>query len=102
MKLKRVWYYPPITFFPRWWNMLGIPWRGDDEYGRRTFCWGTGLTGYLIWAYRTCQCEDCVDLRLDAELQQQHEELVKKYSKDFADDVLARRLRVREVQKRRA
>jgi hypothetical protein len=108
MKLKRVWYYGPATSV-RWWNWLGIPWLGDDEYGRRTFCWGTAFTGYVIWAYKACQCDDCVDIRLDFELEQQHaedarihEELRMKFSEEFADEVVQRRVHLRELQKRRA
>jgi hypothetical protein len=105
----RVWYYNPIYFKPRWWRQLGVPWLSDDEYGRRTLAWGTGITGYLFWAYRTCQCEDCVDITSEAQLEHQHEEDLKiyeelkvKFSEEFADEVVQRRVHLRELQKRRA
>lgn len=86
---KRIWYYNP-SYHPRWWNQWGIPWTGDDEFGRRTFCWGFWFTGYAIVAWKTCQCEDCVDSRT-------YEQLKEQWGDDFADDWLNYRVRMREV-----
>ena len=48
---------------PSWWHKCGIPYRGGDEWGRRTVVVGFGFLGYLVWAYRTCWCRDCHDVR---------------------------------------
>jgi hypothetical protein len=77
--------------------MLGVPHLGEDEYGRRTLVEGSFLTGYLVWAFKTCQCEDCVDIRYETQLDEQYEVLKEKYGQELADEV-----RLRELQKRRA
>lgn len=117
MSPKRLWFYSRKDYSPtHWWNRIGVPHRGDDEYGRRIVIIGTFLTGYALFAYWTCHCEDCVDLRTyaDTDHRQQMEaeneavtpellaELEEKYGADFADEVRERQLRVRLMQEERA
>jgi len=60
----QVWTYSKDTWDPRWWNKIGWPsFQGSDEWGRRTVVWGTFVTGYVVWAYRTCWCETCHEAR---------------------------------------
>jgi hypothetical protein len=88
MKISRWWFYHRSTGDRvSWWNRLGIPWLSVDEHGRRVIIWGTGLTGYLCYAYWTCHCEDCTDARTEQELLRQ-----------WGDDIDAD-LRVQFVQK---
>jgi len=58
-RASRVWFYHPRTWDPSWWNKAGVPFLGSDEWGRRTIVWGFGFIGYVVWAYRTCWCQEC-------------------------------------------
>lgn len=93
-KPKRIWFYSPFQWRDRWWNMLGWPSFGcTDEFWRRTIVWGTFFTGYIVIAGRVCTCEDCVDARLFEQLEQQ-------YDTDLADQVVTRRIRLRELPRK--
>jgi hypothetical protein len=85
-------YYSPLEWRPGFWNMTGWPFFADDEYGRKIVVIGTFFTGYLVWAYKTCHCEDCEDLRL-------YTRLCDDYGEGFAGEVLHRRVRLREMQR---
>jgi hypothetical protein len=60
---SRFWFYSRHTWDPRWWHKWGVPSHGGDEWGRRTIVWGVGLLGYVVWAYRTCWCQECHGVR---------------------------------------
>lgn len=62
-KSRRFWFYEASTWDPRWWHKLGVPSLGGDEWGRRTIVWGVGLLGYVVWAWRTCYCQQCHSAR---------------------------------------
>lgn len=60
----RFWTQTPKEWDPSpWWRRWGVPFWGGDEWGRRTVVVGFGFLGYLVWAYRTCWCRDCHDVR---------------------------------------
>ncbi|MDG4792121.1 hypothetical protein O7626_40615 [Micromonospora sp. WMMD1102] len=61
--IRRLWTYPAGEFDPAWWHKLGVPVFGGDEWGRRTVVIGTALTGYVVWAWRTCWCPECHEAR---------------------------------------
>lgn len=63
---KRWWMYTTEEYDPSWYEKLGWPARGDDEWGRRTVVIGTRWTGYVVWAWRTCWCQDCHEVRAQA------------------------------------
>jgi hypothetical protein len=91
--MKRVWTYEKNSWEPKhWWNALGVPERCQDDYGRLTWVWGFWFIGYVVIAYKTCHCEDCVDQRLWHHLKEQHDE-------EFADEVIEYRIRVRSMPK---
>ena len=57
------WRYRYGEFLPRWWNYL-LPYSGgSDEWGRRTLIVHVPLLGWIVWAYRTCPCPGCVEVR---------------------------------------
>lgn len=56
---KRFWTYSRSEWDPRWWNKIGIPQMGAEEWGRRTIIVGTWLTGYLCIVLWTCWCSEC-------------------------------------------
>lgn len=93
-KPKRFRWHSRARWDPGFWGYLGWPYFSEDEYGRCTIVWGTWLTGYLQVAYRTCRCEDCVDMRLFEQLEEQ-------YGVEFADEVLERRIRLRQLPQER-
>ena len=55
----RVWTYPRDEWDPPWWHKLGVPYLGGDEWGRKTVAVGLWFTGCVVWAWRTCWCQDC-------------------------------------------
>lgn len=55
---RRVWTYRRDEWDPPWWNKLGVPSFGADEWGRRTIVVGLWLVGYVVWAWRTCWCRE--------------------------------------------
>jgi len=59
---SRVWRYRYRDTHPSWWRYL-LPWRGGDEWGRRTWVIPVHPFGWLVWAWRTCHCEDCTAVR---------------------------------------
>lgn len=87
-KLPRWWLYPRGTWRPHWWNKIGWPFFGADEYGRLNVVIGFWFTGYLVLVTSVCQCEDCVDLRTFTLLKEH-------YGEDFADDWLNYQNRIR-------
>jgi hypothetical protein len=61
--MKRTWRYRYGSWLPPWWAYL-IPQIGStDEYGRKTAVIHIPFWGFLVWAYKTCHCEDCVESR---------------------------------------
>jgi hypothetical protein len=58
----RFWWYRYRNWTPRWWEWA-LPGRGGDEFGRRTLIIHVPFKGFLVWAYRTCHCADCVEAR---------------------------------------
>lgn len=63
MKVARFWTYPRRTWQPEGRNRWGWPYRGGDEWGRRTVVVGFWFVGCLVWAYWTCHCPDCREAR---------------------------------------
>ena len=55
---RRLWRYRYGDWRPGWLFYL-LPWPGSDEYGRRTWVVPVHPFGWLVWAWRTCHCEDC-------------------------------------------
>lgn len=68
----RVWHYGYRRWRPVWWQYI-LPARGGDEYGRRTLVIPVHPFGFLVWAYWTCWCPDCIDMRI-ATAQREEEE----------------------------
>lgn len=62
-KSSRVWTYSKDSWDPSWYEKIGFPYRGGDEWGRRTIVIGLWFIGYVVWAYRTCWCQDCHTVR---------------------------------------
>ncbi len=61
--MSRIWRYRYASWQPVWWSYL-IPQGGMvDEYGRLTMVIHIPFYGFLVWAYKTCYCEDCEELR---------------------------------------
>lgn len=56
---SRFWTYRANNWDPAWWHKLGVPYLAGDEWGRRTIVWGVGFLGYVVWAWRTCWCQEC-------------------------------------------
>lgn len=75
---------------PRWWNKLGVPFRGHDLEGNRYIAWGTPITGYIVLTFGVCRCARCIDLKL-------HKILTEKFGEDFADEAIERRVRLRQM-----
>jgi hypothetical protein len=48
---------------PHWWNWI-LPYWSSDKWGRKTIVQHVPVVGFVVWAYRTCYCGDCVDSRL--------------------------------------
>lgn len=60
----RFWTYDKTSWTPKWPYRWGLPMFGQtDEWGRRTVVWGTKFTGYLVYAWSTCWCEQCHEAR---------------------------------------
>lgn len=59
---RRVWRYSYREWQPRWLHWL-VPYRGNDEWGRFTFVVPAHPFGWLVWAYRTCWCAECDEVR---------------------------------------
>lgn len=59
--MNRFWTYSRDEWEPkrRW-----LPSIGGDEYGRRTLVVAIPFSGYLVWAYRTCHCNECTFVRM--------------------------------------
>jgi hypothetical protein len=91
----RWWTYGRNTWGPRWWNKIGVPQvRGTgDEYGYNCIVWGFWFTGYVVYAWHKCPCEDCVDTRAARRLEEQ-------YGGSF-EDWLYMRIHLREMQRER-
>lgn len=62
----RLWWEGYRDWQPHWIHYIW-PERGADEFGRRTVVFPVPGFGWLVWAYRTCHCEDCDDLRAQTE-----------------------------------
>lgn len=60
---KRVWWYPRGEWLPSWYEKIGFPYLGGDEWGRRTVVVGLWFVGYVVWAWRTCWCHECHEVR---------------------------------------
>lgn len=60
---RRFWIYSKRSWDPRWWHKLGVPYLGGDEWGRRTVVIGLWFLGYVVWAWRTCHCPECDEMR---------------------------------------
>ncbi|MBM0235932.1 hypothetical protein JNW88_00320 [Micromonospora sp. ATA32] len=60
---RRIWTYRRDTWDPAWHHKLGVPYRGGDEWGRRTVVVGLWFVGYVVWAWRTCWCRECHEVR---------------------------------------
>lgn len=90
----RWWVYRRKSWIPRWWNKIGVPQvRGTgDEYGYRCIVWGLWFTGYVVYAYRRCNCVNCVDVRAARDMEAE-------YGGSF-EDWLDMRIRMREVQRK--
>lgn len=60
----RTWTYSRETWCPphRW-----LPYFGGDEYGRRTIVLPIPFGGYLVWAFWTCSCAFCDEVRAQTE-----------------------------------
>lgn len=59
----RFWTYSKEEWDPKWQYKLGAPFRGSDEWGRRTIVIGLWFLGYVVWAWRTCWCQECHEIR---------------------------------------
>lgn len=60
----RVWRYKYNgSSAPSWWNWV-VPYLSSDEWGRKTVMQHVPGVGFVVWAYRMCYCEDCIDSRL--------------------------------------
>lgn len=62
--MKRLWWYGYGDWLPRRWNWV-LPHLGADEYGRRTLVQHVPPFGFLVWAFWTCRCEDCDEVRAE-------------------------------------
>jgi thiol-disulfide isomerase/thioredoxin len=62
-RTRRFWTYPRSEWDPEWWHKAGVPYFGGDEWGRRTIVVGFWFVGYLVWAWRTCWCPECHEMR---------------------------------------
>lgn len=63
---QRFWWYSYADWDPHWIRYL-IPEIGGDEWGRNTLVVHVPFCGFLVWAYRTCYCDDCVETREQTE-----------------------------------
>lgn len=64
MRVRRFWTFDREEWLPEhWWQRWGFPMRGGDEWGRRVVTVGFWFWGYVNWAYRTCWCEECQEMR---------------------------------------
>jgi hypothetical protein len=61
--VRSVWTCPPSEWDPEWWHKIGVPYVGGDEWGRRTVVIGLWFLGYVSWAFRTCWCDECHEMR---------------------------------------
>jgi hypothetical protein len=61
--ISRFWRYRYGSWQPQWYRYLIPDFRGSDELGRRTVVFHVPFVGFLVWAYRTCKCEDCCEVR---------------------------------------
>ena len=92
---RRLWFISCRSWFPAWYQRLGWPFFGEDEYGYKILIVGFFFLGYLQLAYAKCYCEDCEEER---ELR----EVAEQYGEDMAEQVRMRRLRVRWMQEARS
>lgn len=60
---RRVWTYSKGTWDPAWYHKFGVPLFSGDEWGRRTVVIGLWFLGYVVWAWRTCWCQECHEVR---------------------------------------
>lgn len=60
--MKHLWHYGYKSWDPEWWYYI-FPYRGEDEYGRRTLVIPIHPFGFLVWAFRTCYCPECSEIR---------------------------------------
>jgi hypothetical protein len=56
---SRFWTHSRHDWDPTWYQKLGWPHFGGDEWGRRVVTVGFAWVGYLSWAYRTCWRQCC-------------------------------------------
>ena len=61
--MSRVWRYRYGTWRTPWYRYLIPQVDTTDEYGRRTIVVHVPFVGFVVWAYKTCHCEDCEQLR---------------------------------------
>jgi len=54
-RVRLFWYH---QWKPPWWHFV-LPYIGGDEFGRRSLVWPLHPLGWLVVAYRVCQCSDC-------------------------------------------
>ena len=59
----RFWTHSRHDWDPSWYQKLGWPHVGADEWGRMIVTVGFGWVGYVSWAYRTCWRQCCHVLR---------------------------------------
>lgn len=86
--MNRVWRYRYGTWTTEWYHYL-IPQTGMvDETGRRTIVIHVPLWGFVVWAYRTCHCEDCDYLRAERQREQEYwDEIEEKFQEGTWDAV---------------
>jgi len=61
--MSRIWFYSRKTWWAEGAQRWGWPYFGADENGRRTVVIGFWFIGYVVFAYKTCYCEDCTEIR---------------------------------------
>jgi len=66
MSRRRIWYHGYNSWQPNWYFYL-LPYRGGDEYGRRTLTIPIHPAGFFTIAYWTCKCEECDAMRAQTE-----------------------------------
>lgn len=49
------------------WRHFWFPWKGTDEWGRRTVVIPIHPFGWVVVVWKTCYCIDCSQVRLQTE-----------------------------------
>lgn len=60
--MRRFWRYRYGQWTPSWWEWV-FPGHSADEYGRVTLIFHVPFVGFIVWAWRTCYCDDCEQSR---------------------------------------